>query len=176
MKRTVGQGVIVILAFILQNTVFTTLSMNGVKPNLLLIITVFFGFAAGLNNGMITGFSCGLLCDIFFGSYIGIYSFIFMLAGAFGGAMAKVFYQDDVIFPYLTIALTDGLFGLVYYVFMFLVRGRFVFGDYMKSVIIPEILYTLILSFVCLPFLYRCNKFFDMLAMKEKESDVSGIA
>lgn len=176
MKRVIGQGVIVILAFILQNTVFATLSMNGVKPNLLLIITVFFGFAAGLNNGMFTGFFCGLLCDIFFGSYIGVYSFIFMLLGGLGGIMSKVFYQDDVIFPYLTIALTDGMFGFIYYVFMFMVRGRFMFGDYFKSIILPEILYTLILSFFLLPLLYKCNKFFDMLAIKEKESDVSGTA
>lgn len=174
MKRAVGQGVIVMLTFILQNTVFATLSFNGVKPNLLLIITVFFGFAVSINNGMLTGFFCGLLCDIFFGSYIGVYSFLFMLLGGFSGVMAKIFYHDDMIFPYLTIALSDGLFGFVYYVFMFLIRGRFVFADYFKSVIMPEVLYTLLLSLLLIPLLHKCNNFFEMLAMKEKESDVSG--
>ena len=42
MKRIASQGFIVILAFILQNTVLGALSFNGVRPNLLLIITVFF--------------------------------------------------------------------------------------------------------------------------------------
>ena len=172
MKRAVGQGVIVMLAFILQNTVFATFSLNGVKPNLLLIITVFFGYAASMNNGMLTGFFCGLLCDIFFNSFIGIYSFLFMLLGAFGGMMAKLFYQDDVIFPYLTIAITDGLFGLTYYIVMFLLRGRFSFADYLESIILPEILYTLILSLFMLPLLRKCNKFFEKLEIKEKESDV----
>ena len=172
MKRAVGQGVIVMLAFILQNTVFATFSLNGVKPNLLLIITVFFGYAASMNNGMLTGFFCGLLCDIFFNSFIGIYSFLFMLLGAFGGMMAKFFYQDDVIFPYLTIAITDGLFGLTYYIVMFLLRGRFSFADYLESIILPEILYTLILSLFMLPLLRKCNKFFEKLEIKEKESDV----
>lgn len=172
MKRTVGQGVIVMLAFILQNTVFATFSLNGVKPNLLLIITVFFGYAASMNNGMLTGFFCGLLCDIFFNSFIGIYSFLFMLLGAFGGMMAKIFYQDDVIFPYLTIAVTDGLFGFTYYLVMFLLRGRFAFADYLESIILPEILYTLILSLFMLPLLHKCNKFFKKLEIKEKESDV----
>lgn len=172
MKRAVGQGVIVMLAFILQNTVFATFSLNGVKPNLLLIITVFFGYAASMNNGMLTGFFCGLLCDIFFNSFIGIYSFLFMLLGAFGGMMAKFFYQDDVIFPYLTIAITDGLFGFTYYIVMFLLRGRFSFADYLESIILPEILYTLILSLFMLPLLRKCNKFFEKLEIKEKESDV----
>lgn len=172
MKRAVGQGVIVMLAFILQNTVFATFSLNGVKPNLLLIITVFFGYAASMNNGMLTGFFCGLLCDIFFNSFIGIYSFLFMLLGAFGGMMAKFFYQDDVIFPYLTITITDGLFGFTYYIVMFLLRGRFSFADYLESIILPEILYTLILSLFMLPLLRKCNKFFEKLEIKEKESDV----
>lgn len=175
MKRAVGQGVIVMLLFILQNTIFSTLSLNGVKPNLLLIVTVFFGFAVSINNGMLTGFFCGLLCDIFFGAYIGIYSFLFMLLGGLGGVLAKVFYQDDVIFPYVTIAVTDGLFGLVYYVLMFLLRGRFEFAGYLNSIIMPELLYTLIISLFLLPLLHKCNDFFVKLEIKEKESDVSGI-
>ena len=173
MKRTVGQGVIVILAFILQNTICTALSLNGVKPNLLLIIAVFFGFAKGTNNGMVTGLFSGLLCDIFFGPYIGVYSFLFMLLGGIGGIMAKSFYQDDVIFPYVTIAIADGLFGFVYYVFMFLIRGRYDIGTYVASIILPEVLYTLIASLILLPILHRYNRFLDKLVLiKEKESDV----
>ncbi len=175
MKRVVGQGIIVMLAFILQNTVLAALSFNGVKPNLLLIITVFFGFAVSTNNGMLTGFLCGFLCDIFFGNYLGIYSFLFMLLGALGGLMARIFYQDDVIFPYLTIVIADGLFGIVYYIFMFLLRGRFAFIDYVQSLILPEVLYTLVLSIAFIPFLRRYNDFLERIAMKEKESDVSGI-
>lgn len=173
MKRAVGQGVIVMLLFILQNTIFSTLSLNGVKPNLLLIITVFFGFAVSTNNGMLTGFFCGLLCDIFFGSFIGIYSFLFMLLGGFAGVLAKVFYQDDIIFPCVTVALADGLFGFVYYVLMFLLRGRFEFVSYLNSIILPELLYTLIISFFLIPVLHKCSRFIDRLEIKkEKESDV----
>ena len=173
MKRAVGQGVIVILAFILQNTICTTLSLNGVKPNLLLIIAVFYGFTTGINSGMLTGFFCGFLCDIFFGPYIGVYSFLFMLLGGMGGIMAKSFYQDDIIFPYVTIAAADGLFSFVYYVFMFLIRGRYDFDTYLTTIIMPEILYTLVASLILLPVLHRYNKLLDKLVLvKEKESDV----
>lgn len=173
MKRAIGQGVIVMLAFILQNTAFSMLSFNGVKPNLLLIVAVFFGYAVGLNNGMLTGFFAGLLCDIFFGPYIGVYSFVFVLVGGFGGLMAKMFYQDDIIFPFVTIALADGLFGLSYYVFMFLVRGRFSFFGYLRSVILPEVLYTLAISVVLIPLLHKIHDVLSAIELKEKESDVS---
>lgn len=175
MKRVIGQGVIVMLAFILQNTAFSMLSFNGVKPNLLLIIAVFFGYAVGFNNGMLTGFFAGLLCDIFFGPYLGVYSFVFVLVGGFGGLMARMFYQDDVVFPFVTIALADGLFGLAFYVFMFLVRGRFSFFGYLRSIILPEVLYTLAVSVVLIPLLHKLNDFLVNLELKEKASDDPGL-
>lgn len=175
MKRAIGQGVILMIAFILQNTAFAALSFNGVKPNLLLIIAVFFGYAVSFNNGMLTGFFAGLLCDIFFGPYIGVYSFIFMLLGAFGGFMAKIFYQDDVIFPFITIALADALFGIFYYIFMFLVRNRFGFFAYLRSIILPEILYTLAVSALLIPLLHKVQDFMVSIELKEKKSDVSGL-
>ena len=98
-----------------------------------------------------------------------------MLLGGFSGVLAKVFYQDDVIFPYVTIAVTDGLFGFVYYVLMFLIRGRFDFSSYLSSIILPELLYTLILSVFLMPLLHKYNDFFVRLEIKEKESDVPGI-
>lgn len=174
MKRVIGQSIFVMLIFILQNTVFDALSFNGVKPNLLLIVTVFFGFAVSINNGMLTGFFSGLLCDIFFGSYLGVYSLLFLLFGGFGGVMARFFYQDDIVFPYLTVALSDGLFGVICYIFMFLLRGRFSFGVYISQVILPEMLYTLILSLLLIPLLHKFNSFLVKLEVKEKESDVSG--
>lgn len=174
MKRIVGQSVLIMLIFIIQNTIFSTLSFNGVKPNLLLIVTVFFGYKAGMNNGMLTGFLCGLLCDIFFGSYLGIYSLLFMLTGAFSGYLAKVFFADDIVFPYISITICDCIFGFVCYTFMFMLRGRFSFGTYVSTVIFPEILYTLIMSFALIPVLHRIHAFFVTLERKEKESDVSG--
>lgn len=175
MKRVIGQGVIVMLAFILQNTAFSMLSFNGVKPNLLLIIAIFFGYAVGFNNGMLTGFLAGILCDIFFGPYLGVYSFVFVLVGGFGGLMAKMFYQDDVVFPFVTIALADGLFGLAFYVFMFLVRGRFSFFGYLRSIILPEVLYTLAVSVALIPLLHKLNGFLVNLELKEKASDDPGL-
>jgi len=175
MKRAIGQGVIVMLAFILQNTAFSALSFNGVKPNLLLVIAVFFGYADSFNNGMLTGFFAGLLCDIFFGPYIGIYSFVFMLLGGFGGLMAKLFYQDEIVFPFLTIALADGIFGIAYYIFMFLLRNRFAFFSYLRIIILPEILYTLAISVVLIPLLHKVQDFFKTIELKEKETNVSGL-
>ena len=43
-KRRIVEAVIILLCFILQGTVFQALSIGSITPNLLLIITVAFGF------------------------------------------------------------------------------------------------------------------------------------
>ena len=55
-------------SFILQSSVFPSLSFAGIVPNLLIILTSSFGFMRGEKEGMWIGFISGLLCDIFFSS------------------------------------------------------------------------------------------------------------
>ena len=174
MRRYILVGLLIFICFLLQSTVFQSLDFGGIVPNLLIVLTASFGFMSGDVAGLIIGFICGLLCDIFFGSYLGVYSLLFLLFGGFGGVMARFFYQDDIVFPYLTVALSDGLFGVICYIFMFLLRGRFSFGVYISQVILPEMLYTLILSLLLIPLLHKFNSFLVKLEVKEKESDVSG--
>ena len=69
MRRKLILAVLILLAFVLQGTVFQTLSIASIVPNLLLILTVSFGFMRGKKEGMFVGFFCGLLIDIFYGSY-----------------------------------------------------------------------------------------------------------
>ena len=64
MRRKLILAVLILLAFVLQGTVFQTLSIASIVPNLLLILTVSFGFMRGKKEGMFVGFFCGLLIDI----------------------------------------------------------------------------------------------------------------
>ena len=47
MRRKLILAVLILLAFVLQGTVFQTLSIASIVPNLLLILTVSFGFMRG---------------------------------------------------------------------------------------------------------------------------------
>ena len=48
--------------------------------------------------------------------------------------------------PMLLIGGSDLFYNLVVYFFMFLLRGRFSFLYYLKSIIIPEFVYTMVIS------------------------------
>ena len=66
MKRKILVGILILLCFLLQCTVFHALSFGGIIPNLLIILTSSYGFMGGRKSGMATGFFSGLLLDIFF--------------------------------------------------------------------------------------------------------------
>mgnify|MGYP000027243937 CR=1 FL=1 len=65
--RKVIVTLFVVLCFILQCSVFNSLALGGIIPNLMIILTSSFGFMRGEKEGLLIGFFSGLLCDIFFG-------------------------------------------------------------------------------------------------------------
>ena len=134
MRRRIVLFIIITLCFVLQTTLFKTLSFANISPNLLIIAVSSLGFF------------CGLLIDIFCGNYIGLYALIYMYIGFINGLFQKRFYPDDIKLPMLLIGGSDLFYNLVVYFFMFLLRGRFSFLYYLKSIIIPEFVYTMVIS------------------------------
>ena len=125
--RKVIVTLFVVLCFILQCSVFNSLALGGIIPNLMIILTSSFGFMRGEKEGLLIGFFSGLLCDIFFGSFLGFYAMIMM----------------------------------------FLLRGRFHFPYYFTRVILPEALYTIVVTIVLYPLILKVNQ---KLEEKEKRS------
>lgn len=127
MRRKAVIAVLIILCFILQCTVFQALALAGISPNLLLIVTTSLGFMRGEKEGMAVGFFCGLLTDIFFGSLFGFYALLYMFLGYGSGLFHMMFYDEDIKLPMVWIALSELVYGLSVYFFMFLMRSKFDF-------------------------------------------------
>ena len=61
--RKVIVTLFVVLCFILQCSVFNSLALGGIIPNLMIILTSSFGFMRGEKEGLLIGFFSGLfLC------------------------------------------------------------------------------------------------------------------
>ena len=72
----------VILAFFLQITLFPSLAILDVSPNLLLIVVIGWGIAMGIGGGCVAGGLAGIFLDIIAGGpYIQVLSFLLVGAG-----------------------------------------------------------------------------------------------
>lgn len=146
--RRIIEIVAVSICFVLQCTFFQAVSFAGIVPNLLIIITSCAGFIGGKRDGMITGFCGGILMDIFYGSLIGPNALIFMYIGYINGFGNRVFYPEDVKFPMVFIALSDISCLFLQYFFGFLFRARLDLGFYFTHIMIPEIIYTMVVTII----------------------------
>ncbi|MCI5857479.1 MAG: rod shape-determining protein MreD [Agathobacter sp.] len=158
MRRKIVLFLIIVLCFLLQSTFFQTFSFAGISPNLLVIVVSSFGFMRGRKEGMFVGFFCGLLVDIFFGFYLGIYALIYMYIGYVNGIFQKRFYPDDIKLPMVLIGASDLTFNLLIYLMMFLLRGRFQFWFYLKTIILPEFIYTMVITIFLYYLLLKINQ------------------
>jgi rod shape-determining protein MreD len=157
MKRIFTVFLLIVVCFLLQTTLFQLLSLAAVAPNLLLILTVAFGYMRGEKEGLYIGFFCGLLVDCIYGDLIVLYALIYMVIGYLNGFVNKHYYSDDIVLPVILMAVSDFIYGFFYYVFEFLLRGRLNFFFYFQRIILPELIYTVILSVVFYKLLHMIN-------------------
>ena len=157
MRRKIILAVLILLTFILQGTIFQTLSIASIAPNLLLILTVSFGFMRGKREGLIIGFFSGLLVDIFYGNMVGFYALLYMYIGFFNGFLYKVFYDEDIKVPMVLVAVSDLAYGVIVYGLQFLLRGRLDFFGYLRHIIFPEMVYTVLLTVIFYRIFYKLN-------------------
>lgn len=163
MRRFLVSGAFIIICFVLQSTVFQGISFGGIVPNLMIVLTASFGFMRGEKTGLLFGFFCGLLADIFFGSIIGFHALLYMYIGYLNGKFNRVFYPEDIKLPIALILISDLAYGLGTYIILFLMRGRFHLSYYFIHVILPEAVYTILITLVLYPLvLFANNKLEDI--------------
>jgi len=158
MKRFFVSVVLIILCFLLQTTVFQWLDFGCIVPNLMIVLTASFGFMRGKKTGLLFGFFCGLLVDIFFANVLGLNAMIYMYIGYANGKFNRIFYPEEIKLPLLLILVSDFCYGFLYYVTLFLMRRRFQFGFYFMNIILPEMVYTILITLLLYPLVLWLNK------------------
>lgn len=146
------------MCFLLQTTVFKGLAFGGIVPNLMIILTASLGFMRGERTGVIIGFFCGFLADIFFGNVLGLNAMIYMYIGYANGKFNRIFFPEDIKLPLGLILVSDLVYGFSYYVTLFLMRARFHIGYYFLHIILPEMVYTILITLFLYPLILWINR------------------
>ena len=158
LKRIILILILIWACFILQTTVFASLGFITVTPALLLIIPVSLGFLRGKREGLIYGFICGLILDIFYGGILGLYAMLYMYLGFAAGLFNNVFYEDDTRIPVIMTFAADIIAGTAIYIGGFFLRGKLFYPQYFVSVIIPEAVFTAVMTVIVYKVLYIIDR------------------
>jgi rod shape-determining protein MreD len=146
MLRRIVMFVLIIIAYLLQTTLFRAVSIAGIVPNILMIITSSFGLMRGKTEGMLVGFTAGLIADIFFMDILGFYALVFMTIGYLNGFFRRIFYPEDIKLPMILIGSSELLYCFVCYIFLFLLRGRMNLGYFFVHIMLPDVVYTVLVT------------------------------
>lgn len=158
MKRKVITFFIILISFLLQSTLFVKLKFGAVSPNLMLVVTSSFGFMRGRKSGIAVGAISGLLVDIFWGQLLGFHTLLYTVIGYLNGSFERLFYDEDIKLPIVLISASEFLYGICIYVFVYMLQGDFAFGTYLFSIIIPELVYTILITLILYQVILHINR------------------
>jgi len=158
MRRVITLGLLIIINFSLQSTIFGFHDVSSISPNLMLILTMSFGLMRGRREGMLVGFFCGFLIDCFFSSVMGFYMFLYMIIGYVNGFFHKNYMIEDVLLPLIVIIVDEIVFNSVIFLIFFFLQNRLQFNGYFIKIILPETLCTALLTIIVYKFYVFINK------------------
>ena len=86
-----------------------------------------------------------------------------MVIGYINGMFRKIFYPDDIKLPMMLILGSDLVLGLIMYLLRFLPRKKVHFGYYLGHIIIPEMVYTLVITLGLYFILLKINQHLEKI-------------
>lgn len=163
--RIAVTALIIFVNFILQTTLFPMLAIRGIFPNTGLIIVTSYALLRGSKAGAIVGGFTGLLMDIFFRQMIGFYTILYLAIGLLLGRSQKNFYRENYLLPVIFCTVSTTIYQVVLYITGFLFRGEGNILYFLFSVLLPELVYTAIVTILVYRILFAVN---EWLELKEK--------
>ncbi|MCI8268166.1 MAG: rod shape-determining protein MreD [Lachnospiraceae bacterium] len=151
MKRILLNILLMLLAFAIQNGIFPLLPFFAATPNLLLILTFSFGFIYGRGAGLWYGLLAGILLDLFYSGPFGFYTLLYINIGYFNGICTKYYYEDYITLPLILSLVNELAYNGYVYIFSFLIRNRLDIIYYLREIILPETIFTVVATLL----LYR---------------------
>ena len=81
-----------------------------------------------------------------------------MILGYCNGFFHRLYLVEDVLLPMLIILIDDLFFNFATYIIFFLLRNRLEFSIYLKDIILPEMIYTELITLFAFKFFVFVNK------------------
>lgn len=95
--------VIVALIYVIQCSLIPIATINGIKPDLLLIVVLSTGLLTGKEKGVAVGFFAGMLADLASGGIFGCNTLSKMAIGYGAGMLERKVFKENILLPLLAV-------------------------------------------------------------------------
>lgn len=155
--------VMAILGILLQTNVFNIFTIGGVKPDIILILAIFYSIFQGPKKGVFFGFAIGLLEDLYLGRFIGMNALAKGITSFFTGWITGGAFRENLLVPIISLVV-----GTLLNQFIFLSLGKLAGLQWSWSLWFWKGVPLAIYNSCLVPFIY--SKFYYW-AIKEKEKE-----
>ena len=166
-KRIIWGVVFILVAALLQSTVFSRLALYiHATPDLALCILVFCAYVNGTMSGQLTGFFSGVLLDFLSAAPLGLNALIRTLVGGITGLLKGTFFLDVFFLPMALCAGATLFKALIYFLLHLLFRETVPFYSVSGITLWIEIG----LNTLTAPFLFGFLRLFESLLIGKREN------
>ena len=146
--------VMFLLSLILPGTVFHFWAWSGIKPDLLMLLTIYMAMHHRLSTSVLWGLGAGLLEDLYLGRYIGMYALTLAVVAFLSFWLAERWYRDNFLLTTFMVFIVT-IVGQVVVAFLSLGAGlHWSLGD-IGQLVLGVALYNAILVPVTYPLIHR---------------------
>ena len=143
-----GSYILLLLAVVLESTIFYRVKLLGAQPDILLISVLFLGLYSEHRYAVEMGMTAGLLRDIVSTGPFGANLVLFGITGYLASAHSNKIYKE---YPLSQIILTMSAAAFLYFGFLnlkILSAGKSLsdFYEGLKNIVIPAVFYTSLVS------------------------------
>jgi rod shape-determining protein MreD len=111
--------VLLVIALLLQSTVFELLKIRNIRPDLSLLVLIFIAIRKGAMPGQVCGFLVGILESFFNGLATGFYALIKTCLGFIFGLTEGTISLSSFLIPFLlagAATIIKGILGVIVYI------------------------------------------------------------
>ena len=163
--RLIANVFLVVISFIINSTLFEAINLNGVRPDLFIVIIVTVAILRNGSEGALFGFFLGLMQDIFFGNILGFFALIYAVTGYLCGKPFKYIYRENYLVPMILVFVATIFFEVA--TFFCVVHSLKMFFPALIKIILPKCVYNVCVILFVYPLLYFVN---NKLETKENKN------
>jgi rod shape-determining protein MreD len=157
-KNTIVIAIMILFFGLLQSTVFVdVLSIEEIKPDLLLIVIAFVAFKYGGMAGQLAGFAAGIFQEFFSPALLGSYAFVFTVVGYGISFVQHKMSVDNYITSALIVFIATIIKGLMFgFLALFFGEISVMYGSYIVSGFLLELVLNPLFA---IPLFWFMNRF-----------------